>query len=258
MTNPHGTPIWYELITADPDAAKRFYDAAIGWTVEAQPAGEMDYRMITTAGGDNAGGVMRMTDEMKAGGARPGWFVYIGVDDVDATVEKATQAGAGIIMPPWTIEGIGRMALLHDPQGIPFYVMRGASPEDSTAFERTGLGKCNWNELITDDQQGALAFYGAVFGWTFDDRMPMGEMGDYVFIDAAGTQIGAIMQRPAEAPPQNWRFYFRSTDIDAAAAQVKAGGGTVLQGPHDVPGGDRIIVIGDPEEVNVGVVGPGG
>jgi predicted enzyme related to lactoylglutathione lyase len=257
MANPHGTPIWYELITADPDTAKAFYDDAVGWTIEPRPAGEMDYRMITTPGGDNAGGVMRLDDQMKAGGAKPGWKFYIGVDDVDATVEKAKAAGGGVIMPPWTIEGVGRMALIHDPQGIAFYVMRGASPEDSNAFDRTGLGKCNWNELTTDDQQGALDFYAAVFGWSYPDRMPMGPMGDYVFVAVAGTQIGAIMQRPADAPPADWRFYFRSLDIAAAADKVNAGGGTVLHGPQEVPGGDRIIVVSDPEGVNVGIVGPG-
>src|SRR3546814_15278463 len=86
-------------------------------------------------------------------------------------------------MPPWRIEGVGRMALVRDPQGNPFYVMRGASDENSTAFSRDGMGKCNWNELATTDQEGAHAFYAAVFGWTFPDRMPMGEMGDYVFVE---------------------------------------------------------------------------
>ena len=258
MANPHGTPIWYELMTADPDAAKSFYDAVVGWTIEAQPAMPgMDYRMIGTSAGDNAGGVMRLTDDMVKGGAKPGWFFYIGVDDVDASVEKVKAAGGDVVMPAWTIDGIGRMAMVRDPQGLPFYVMRGASEGDSTAFDRAGLGKCNWNELTTDDQQGALKFYAEVFGWEYPDKMPMGEMGDYVFITAAGTPIGAIMQRPKDSPPANWRFYFRSPDIDAAAATVKQRGGTVLTGPMEVPGGDRIIVINDPEGVNVGVVGPG-
>jgi predicted enzyme related to lactoylglutathione lyase len=258
MANPHGTPIWYELMTADPVAAKTFYDTVVGWTIEAQPAMPgMDYRMIGAAGGENAGGVMRLTDAMVKGGAKPGWLFYIGVDDVDATVEKVQAAGGGVIMPAWTLDGIGRMALVRDPQGIPFYVMRGASEGDSTAVDRTGLGKCNWNELTTDDQQGALDFYGEVFGWTYPDRMPMGEMGDYVFIDVAGTRIGAIMQRPKDAPPANWRFYFRSPDVDASAESVKQRGGTVHRGPMEVPGGDRIIVISDPEGADVGVVGPG-
>ena len=258
MPNPHGTPIWYELMTADPDAAKTFYDAVVGWTIEAQPAMPgMDYRMITTSGGDNAGGVMRLTDDMVKGGAKPGWFFYIGVDDVDASVEKAKAAGASVVMPAWTIDGIGRMAMLRDPQGVPFYVMRGASEENSTAWDRTGMGKCNWNELSTDDQAGALAFYGEVFGWEYPDKMPMGEMGDYVFIVVAGQPIGAIMQRPKDSPPANWRFYFRSPDIEAAADKVKQGGGTVHMGPMEVPGGDRIIVASDPEGAMVGVVGPG-
>jgi predicted enzyme related to lactoylglutathione lyase len=258
MANPHGTPIWYELMTADPDAAKTFYDAVVGWTIEAQPSMPgMDYRMIGTSGGDNAGGVMRLTGDMVKGGAKPCWLFYIGVDDVDASVEKVKAAGGGVLMPAWTIDGIGRMAMVSDPQGIPFYVMRGASEGDSTAFDRASLGKCNWNELTTDDQQGALDFYGEVFGWTYPDRMPMGEMGDYVFIDAAGTRIGAIMQRPKDSPPANWRFYFRGPDIEASAETVKQRGGTVHRGPMEVPGGDRIIVISDPEGVDVGVVGPG-
>lgn len=256
MPNPEGTPIWYELQTSDPDAAKTFYDDVVGWTIDAKPIEGMDYRMIDT-GGDFVGGVMRLTDDMKTGGARPGWMFYIGVENVDASVEKVKAAGGSMIMAPWDIPNVGRMAIVRDPQGIPFYVMRGASEENSNVFSRDGLGKCNWNELSTDDQQGALKFYGEVFGWTYPDKMPMGEMGDYVFIDVAGTTIGAIMQRPKDSPPANWRFYFRAPDIEVAADKVKHGGGTVHMGPMEVPGGDRIIVISDPEGANVGIVGPG-
>ncbi|MCM8729913.1 VOC family protein [Hephaestia sp. GCM10023244] len=258
MTNPHGTPIWYELATADPDASKAFYDHVIGWTIDAVPAMPgMDYRMIDTAGGGHVGGVMRLTDEMVKGGAKPGWFFYIGVDDVDATVDRLKAAGGGVIMPPWTIDGVGRMALVTDPQGNPFYVMRGASDENSNAFERTGMGKCNWNELTTTDQQGAHAFYADVFGWTYPDKMPMGEMGDYVFVEAAGTTIGATMTATEAGQPTGWRFYFRTPDIDAAAASVGEQGGTVLTGPMAVPGGDRIIVATDTHGVVFGAVGPG-
>lgn len=257
MTNPHGTPIWYELMTADPDAAKRFYDRVIGWTVEPQPSGELDYRMITTAGGDNAGGVMRLTPEMMAGGARAGWMLYLGVDDVDATVAAARDAGATVIMPPWTIAGVGRMALLSDPQGAPFYVMRGAVEGDSTAFDPQGTGKCSWNELSSDDPAGAMDFYATVFGWTYPDRMPMGALGDYVFVEAGGERIGAIMPRQPDSPAGRWRFYFRVADIAAAADAVTGGGGVVHHGPAEVPGGDRIIVASDPEGVDLGVVGPG-
>ena len=260
MLNPHGTPIWYELLTADPDASKAFYDDVIDWTIEARPSGEMDYRMIDTgADGDRGqvGGVMRLTEEMRSGGARPTWLFYIGVDDVDATVERITTAGGKALMPAWDIPGIGRMAMVADPQGIPFYVMRGASDESSAAFDRMGMGKCNWNELATSDQAAANAFYAEVFGWTYPDKMPMGEMGDYIFVQAGDQTIGATMTARKDGPPPGWTFYFRAPEIEEAAEKVKKGGGTVHAGPMEVPGGDRIIVASDPHGVMFGVVGPG-
>lgn len=258
MANPEGTPIWYELMTADPDASKAFYDDVIGWTIEAQPSGEMDYRMIDSgSGGGMVGGVMRLTEAMQAGGAKPTWLFYIGVNDVDASVEKIKAAGGSVLMPAWDIPGIGRIAMVADPQGIPFYIMRGASEESSTAFDRMGMGKCNWNELSTPDQASANAFYATVFGWTYPDKMPMGPMGDYIFVHVGDQVIGATMNHPGDGPPPAWRFYFRAPDIEQAAAKVTKNGGTVHAGPMEVPGGDRIIVASDPHGVMFGVVGPG-
>ena len=254
--NPEGTPIWYELKSIDPDASKTFYDAVIGWTIEPQPAGEIDYRMIETGHGQ-VGGVMRLSDEMAAGGASAGWSTYVGVEDVDATAAKVTAHGGRVAMGPWDVPGVGRMAAIADPHGVPLYIMRGASDADSTAYDRMGMGKCNWNELNTVDQAAANAFYAAVFGWGYPDKMAMGEFGDYVFVEAGGQTIGATMTVRDGGPPPGWCFYFRAPDIEAAAAKVVAGGGSVLHGPVDVPGGDRIIVASDPHGSLFGVVGPG-
>ncbi|MEG3176372.1 VOC family protein [Sphingomonas sp. RB3P16] len=255
MTNPHGTPIWYELVSADPRASKAFYDHVIGWQI-GEPAPDMDYRMIETGHGA-VGGVMRLSDEMAQGGAKPGWLFYIGVDDVDASVEAIKAAGGAVQMGPWSIPGVGRMAVVADPQGIPFYIMRGDSDADSTAYERTGMGKCNWNELITPDQEAGDAFYRSVFHWNYPDVMPMGPMGEYRFIAVGDTTFGATMRHPGEGPPPGWQFYFRAPDIEAAAVKVAEAGGTLMMGPMDVPGGDRIIVASDPHGSVFGVVGPG-
>ena len=258
MTNPHGTPIWYELMTADPAASAAFYDHVIGWSTEAEPSGDLDYRMIDTGHEGLVGGMLTLTPDMMAHGAKPTWLFYIGVDDVDATVAKVTAAGGAIHMPAHDMPGVGRLAMVADPQGIPFYVMRGASEESSTAYDRTGMGKCNWNELITPDQAAGNAFYAELFGWTYPDKMTMpGDMGDYWFVDAAGTTIGATMTHPAHGPAPGWRFYFRTPDIEATAAKVAEAGGTLMMGPQEVPGGDRIIVASDPHGVVFGAVGPG-
>jgi len=258
MTNPHGTPIWYELLSADPVASKAFYDHVIGWTIDTTPPmPDMDYRMINTADGGQVGGVMRLSDDMLANGGKPTWLFYIAVDDVDATVGQVKAKGGSVHLPPMDIPGVGRFAMVADPQGIPFYVMRGASDESSTAFDRTGMGKCNWNELTTPDQAAGNRFYADLFGWTYPDRMAMpGDMGDYVFIDAAGQRIGATMKTRGDGA-SGWRFYFRTPDIDTAAAKVAEAGGAVLMGPVEVPGGDRIIEARDPHGVTFGAVGPG-
>ena len=147
MSNPHGSFIWYELMSKDPDASKKFYDDVVGWNIGPKLAGDMDYRMISASDG-HIGGVLRLTDEMVKHGARPIWLAYFGVDDVDATVAKIVAAGGKVLMPAWDIPDVGRIAMVTDPQGIPFYVMRGASDGTSTAFGRMTMGHVSWNELM--------------------------------------------------------------------------------------------------------------
>src|SRR5688500_1092637 len=104
---PEGSFFWYELMTPDPGAAKAFYDAVVGWDMEPEPSGELDYRMIRGSGGGNVGGVLRLADDMREHGARLMWLGYIGVDDVDATVASAVADGAKLLMPAWDVPGVG-------------------------------------------------------------------------------------------------------------------------------------------------------
>ncbi len=254
--NLHGSFIWYELMTHDPDAAKRFYDHVVGWTIEAAPSGEMDYRMIDTGTG-LVGGVMRLTEAMTAADARPGWLGYIGVDDVDATVASVTASGGSVLMPAYDIPGIGRLALLADPQGAPFYIMRGASDDASNAFSPMQNGHGAWNELVTSDQAAALAFYQEQFGWTKGDVMPMGAMGDYQFIEHGGEMIGAIMTGSEGGRRPTWGFCFRVPDIDEAHRRATESGATITHGPMEVPGGDMVVQAIDPEGAAFMLVAPG-
>ena len=254
MANPDGTPIWYELMTPDPDGAKAFYDAVVGWEIEAQASGDIDYRMVTAPDGHNVAGVMRLSPEMLAGGTKPGWYGYLGVADVDAKVAQITAHGGSVHMGPMDIPAVGRFALVADPQGMVFYIMRGDSPEDSRAFAVTAHGHCGWNELISTDHKAALDFYGALFDWQNSETMPMGEMGDYAFIDHHGTRIGAMMTAGAGWPTR-WSYYFNVPSIDSAKARIEASGGSVTNGPHEVPGGMHIIMGIDPQGAAFALVG---
>lgn len=123
-------------MTRDSDGAKAFYDDVVGWNTGAKAPGDMDYRMIG-AGDDFVGGVFTVTDEMCEHGARPVWLGYVGVDDVDSTITKLESLGGKVLMPAKDIPEVGRIAMVADPQGIPFYIMRGAvEGGTSTALSR--------------------------------------------------------------------------------------------------------------------------
>jgi len=258
--NPHGSFIWYELITPDPEGAKAFYDAVVGWDIEAQPSGEMDYRMIGSADG-LAGGVLRLTDEMQSHGARPAWLGYVGVDDVDTQVAAIERDGGKALMPAFDIAGVGRIALVADPQGAPFYVMKPTPPtgqegQASTVFSVDRPQHVRWNELSTTDDDAAIAFYGQHFGWVQEGEMDMGEMGKYRFIHHAGVAIGAVMPKMPQMPVSLWTYYIGVDDIDRAASAIEAGGGKILNGPMEIPGGEFALNALDPQGASFGLVGP--
>lgn len=255
MPNRHGSFIWYELMSKNPDASKKFYDGVVGWNIGPKAPGDMDYRMISAPDG-NIGGVLRLTDEMSKHGARPTWLAYFGVDDVDDTVAKIVGAGGKVLMPAWNIPDVGRIAMVTDPQGIPFYVMRGASDGTSTAFGRMTMGHVSWNELRTRDQQGALAFYNSIFGIVKSGAMEMGEMGDYTFLQHGDAGIGAMMTNPPGGSPPGWGFYFRVPDIEVAKTKISERGGTVTNGPMEVPGGEMVLNAVDPHGAAFGLVAP--
>jgi predicted enzyme related to lactoylglutathione lyase len=254
-----GSNVWYELMTTDPDAASKFYGSIVpGWSIGQPIGGDQDYRMINRGDGGMAGGVLKLTDEMLGHGARPIWMGYIGVDDVDATVAAVESRGGSALMPAFDIPQ-GRIAMVADPQGNPFYVMKPIPPEDkpdaqSDVFAPMEEERVAWNELTTSDPAAARQFYGDLFGWTSEEFMPMGDLGEYRFLAHGGTTIGAVCQ-PGPGASAGWRYYIRVPSIGRAVEAVKAGGGTIAMGPHEVPGGDHIIIGKDPQGAEYALVG---
>lgn len=257
MTNPHGSFIWYELLTSDADAAQDFYGKVVGWTFGDSGQPDMDYRIIN-ADSEGVGGMMAISAEMATSGARPLWLGYIGVDDVDESVAVIVKAGGAEQMPASDIPGVGRIAMVTDAQGAPFYVMRGETGQDSTAFAAAEPkdGHWAWNELATSDADAAIAFYTGLFGWRQEGDMDMGPMGKYRFFHHGPGMIGAVMPKPPEMPVSLWSYYARVPDIDVAIATIKAEGGQVLRGPDEIPGGEFSVNAMDPQGASFALVGP--
>jgi predicted enzyme related to lactoylglutathione lyase len=255
--NPKGDFIWYELMTPDAEGAKAFYDAIVGWNISEGAPEFQGYRMIGRSDGGNAGGVLPLNDEMQQHGARPMWLGYISVADVDQAIASITQAGGKSLMPAFDIPNIGRIALVADPQGVPFYVMKATPPEpkaQSDVFSPDAVERCGWNELSTSDPVAARKFYTDQFGWGSDEFMDMGEMGEYRFLEQDGTRIGALCGVMQGQQPK-WRYYFRVPSISKAKETAEQKGGTIHMGPHQVPTGDYIVIGTDPQGAEFALVG---
>jgi uncharacterized protein len=112
---------WNELGTNDPQKAGTFYSNLLGWTKQEFSGSPIEYTMFQN-GDRSAAGMYRITPEM--GPVPPHWLVYFAVDDCDAKVQKATELGANIMKPADDIPGIGRFAILTDPQGAAFAIIK--------------------------------------------------------------------------------------------------------------------------------------
>ena len=151
--------------------------------------------------------------------------------------------------------------MVTDPDGAPFYLMTPTAPAgrpdaESGVFSVDRPQHVRWNELQASDQDRSVTFYTRHFGWRQEGDMDMGDFGSYRFLYQGETMIGAIMPRMPQVPQAAWTFYIGVGDIDRAGDATRAGGGTILQGPSEIPGGEYSLTAVDPQGAIFGLVGP--
>ena len=113
--------VWNELGTNDTQKAGEFYSHVFGWTRQSFPGSPIEYTVFNNED-KGIGGMYQITPEM--GPIPPHWMVYFAADDCDATVQKATGLGANVMKPAEDIPGVGRFAILTDPQGAVFALLK--------------------------------------------------------------------------------------------------------------------------------------
>jgi uncharacterized protein len=107
-------------------------------------------------------------------------------------------------------------------------------------------GAFSWVELLSNDTEGAKAFYTGLFGWSYEDN-PIGEGGTYTMFSKDAKQVGALHAGQQEGMPPVWNSYVTVEDADASTERAKELGATVLAGPFDVLEVGRMSVIQDPQ-----------
>lgn len=245
MSTHNGKFVWYELLTTDLEAAETFYRAVVGW--DTKDAGMSDHGYtLCSAGGTLVAGMMTTPEEARAKGVPPCWSGYIAVDDVEAYAQRVVDAGGRLERAADDIPGVGRFAVVADPQGAVFILFKGAS-EAPAAVAPSAPGSVGWRELHARDGASALDFYADLFGWAQARSIDMGPLGAYRIFTIDGADAGGVMTKTPDSPKAFWLYYFGVDDIEAAAGRVAKGGGQVVHGPMQVPGGGSILQCLDPQ-----------
>lgn len=253
MKNNSGGHVWYELMTTDRESAEAFYRTVLGWDLVDSGMPGIGYT-LAQVGGSCIGGLMGMPKEACDSGQQPCWFGYIAVPDVDAYAAKVTEAGGAVHRPPCDIPTVGRFAIVADPQGAVFVLFKGdGTPPEPLPYMTPGT--VGWHELHAHDWEQVYPFYERLFGWPKDQAMEMGPMGKYQLLGSGGVDFGAMFT-DGETPRPYWLYYFSVADLDAARTRVAEAGGTVTNGPHEVPGQMWIVHVSDPQGARFALVGP--
>jgi predicted enzyme related to lactoylglutathione lyase len=234
---PPGMPCWADLSAPDPDAAKAFYAAVLGW--DYSEAGDEYGGYVTALVGGSA--VAGIGPQQQPGPVA--WTLYLASMEVDATAGLIDANGGAVFLEPVDVGDLGRMALATDPSGAVFGVWQAGS--------HIGAGRVNepgglaWDDLRSTDPEKAWAFYEAVFGY------------ETHALDAAGPTYRTFHFRGDEAPlggmggmmgggdRSHWLVYFSVASADEAVAAVEAAGGTVQAPAFDTPYG-RMAAVADP------------
>jgi uncharacterized protein len=248
-----GTPSWVEL-GGIPDIKKAadFYGGLFGWDVpeSENPEQTGGYRQAMLRGKPVAGMMPSMQE-----GQPPAWSTYVSVEDADATVARAKEAGGTVLAEPMDVMDLGRMAVFTDSTGAVIGIWQPGTFVGAEIVKESNA--VVWNELNTRDPEAAKSFYGAVFGWGFEEREF--ETGTYASIKVGEDSIGGMIDITGRAPdevPAHWLVYFAVDDVDATAAKATDSGGGVALEAFDIAEVGRIAIVKDPFDAVFAVMAP--
>jgi predicted enzyme related to lactoylglutathione lyase len=123
VTHVHGTLSWADLFTREPDRASRFYAGLFQWTITPEHNDASGYLHIAL-GEHHVGGIPPAKERNPQ--VPPHWLAYFHVTNCDESTAKAKQLGATAMGPAVSMEGVGRWAVLADPQGAVFAIFEPA------------------------------------------------------------------------------------------------------------------------------------
>jgi predicted enzyme related to lactoylglutathione lyase len=240
-----GKFIWFDLVTRDPVASRRFYGDVFGWTFDAVANSVEDYHVIR-ADGVPIGGVFTTPVRGAQAGAR--WLSFASVADLDRSLAKLKSLGAKTLVEPTDVAGRGRHAIVRDPQGAILGLLQSATGDP--ADDPVGPGEFFWVDLYTRDVAEAARQYRDV-GFTIVES---GVASDRLVLMADRYARAGILPLPPEGRQPGWLPYVQVDDVAATLARARQAGGKVLREPSAAELEGQLAVIADPQGGVIGVI----
>ncbi|MBX3175375.1 MAG: VOC family protein [Gemmatimonadaceae bacterium] len=246
---PLNQPIWFDLMTSDVEAARRYYGELLPWQYDVSGP-EMGHYSMANVGGASAAGIGALPP-----GATfpPVWTVYFGVENAEATCAAITKAGGSVHTPPQDVAEFGRFAVAQDPTGAVFAIWQPKQHRGAQIINEPGA--MAWCEVNTRDAKAAKEFYAKVFGLTAKSMEVPGSPGPYDMLFLGETPACGVLQMTEEwgDMPPHWMTYLAVQDVEKAKATVLKNGGQVPFGPIEIPYG-KFMVTMDPQGAAVSLI----
>ena len=234
-----GKFVWFDLLTDDVEAAKRFYGGLFGWRFEATD--HPRYTLVKRGGKPIAGIVAAKEGSAKQSGGR--WLASLSVPDVAAAVDLVRAKGGAVHEGPEMVAGRGVMAIVSDPQGAQLILLRSRNGDPVDAHP--SFNEWMWIELWTHDKEAAVDFYRALAGYE-GTVIGDGGGGRYQLLLRDGIPRAGVVQLPWSDVRPTWAPYVRVADPAAIAKKAKALGGRVFLDPSPDFEKGTIAIIVDP------------
>jgi predicted enzyme related to lactoylglutathione lyase len=236
-----GRWVWGELFADNVEAEKTFYREVFGWQYDSYGTGKDAYTLIRANGRPIAG----MVHYAKPAGAERSarWMAFMSVPDVASTAEQAAASGGKVLVPPRDLPGRGKVAVLADPEGALFGVIRTANgdPPDAIPSDNAWL----WLELWAKDANRMADFYRPIGAYEVKWQEGPGDRTE-VHLLAAGYPRAGVLEIERKDVSSTWLPYVRVKDLQQTVASIERAGGRIVVPPRPEVRGGKIAVFLDP------------
>jgi predicted enzyme related to lactoylglutathione lyase len=241
-----GKAVWHDLLTPDVDGAKRFYGELFGWTFQDVVRDGVDYALVLN-GTRVIGGILRPEEPI---GRAAEWVTFFSVADVDAAVANAAASGGDVTIEPVDLERRGRLAVIDDPEGAAFGVLR--SPTGDPVDADPAVDEWIWQELWSNDLAAAGRFYGSVLGFQREEISR--PLGTYSMFTRDGVQRAGGIRIPQTDIQPTWVPAVRVADVQAAVRKARELGGTIVLEPRSEIRDGTVAIVADPRGAPVTIM----